>query len=203
MSFDAARAIFKQIDANQDGGIDQGEFNQWASGAGAGAGAGFGGASSYESSSYSSGGYGAGAGAGFGGASSYESSSSYGAGAGFGGASSYESSASFGSGGYGASAGAGFGGASSYESSSYSSGGYGAGAADSASFSSQTAVQRYPTDAQGLFIDNNPQIIRRAATGGVQTYQQNIKVRFLQPPPLPPPGVSHRLLFIRFIQSNQ
>ena len=201
MSFDAARAIFKQVDVNQDGGIDQGEFNQWASGAGAGAGAGFGGASSYESSSYSSGGYGAGAG--FGGASSYESSSSYGAGAGFGGASSYESSASFGSGGYGASAGAGFGGASSYESSSYSSGGYGAGAADSASFSSQTAVQRYPTDAQGLFIDNNPQIIRRAATGGVQTYQQNIKVRFLQPPPLPPPGVSHRLLFIRFIQSNQ
>ncbi|CAF4740668.1 unnamed protein product, partial [Rotaria magnacalcarata] len=26
------------------------------------------------------------------------------------------------------------------------------------------------------------------AAGGVQTYTQNIKVRFLQPPPIPPPG---------------
>ncbi|CAF3326384.1 unnamed protein product [Rotaria socialis] len=68
MSFDAARAIFNQIDANKDGSIDTGEFNQWMSSAGgsggAGAGAGFGGGSgsSYESSSFSSGGYGAGAG---------------------------------------------------------------------------------------------------------------------------------------------
>ncbi|CAF4719174.1 unnamed protein product, partial [Rotaria magnacalcarata] len=56
--------------------------------------------------------------------------------------------------------------------------------------SSQTVVQKYATDAQGLFQDPNPQIIRRPATGGVQTYTQNIKVRFLQPPPIPPPGVS-------------
>ena len=62
MSFDAAKAIFNQIDANKDGGIDQGEFSQWMSNAGgAGAGAGFGSGSSYESS-YSSGGYGAGGG---------------------------------------------------------------------------------------------------------------------------------------------
>ena len=178
MSFDVTRAIFNQVDTNKDGSIDPNEFNQWAGSAG---GFGAGGASSYESSSFSSGGYGAGAGlvgAGYGGASSYESSASYGAGAGlvgagYGGASSYESSAS-----YGAGAGALVGGASSYD-------------AASSQFSSQTAVQQYATDAQGLFIDQNPQIIRRPAAGGVQTYTQNIKVRFLQPPPVPPPGVSN------------
>ncbi|CAF4392595.1 unnamed protein product, partial [Rotaria magnacalcarata] len=60
MSFDAAKAIFNQIDANKDGGIDQSEFNQWMSSAGGagGAGGGFSSGSSYESSQ-SSGGYGA------------------------------------------------------------------------------------------------------------------------------------------------
>ncbi|CAF4731950.1 unnamed protein product, partial [Rotaria socialis] len=63
-----------------------------------------------------------------------------------------------------------------------------AGAAFGSSGSSGVAVTQYATDAQGLFKDPNPQIIRRAAVGGVQTYTQNIKVRFLQPPPIPPPG---------------
>ncbi|CAF4083036.1 unnamed protein product, partial [Didymodactylos carnosus] len=44
------------------------------------------------------------------------------------------------------------------------------------------------TDAQGLFQDSNPQIIRKPAPGGGVTYKQNILVRFLQPPPVPPPG---------------
>ena len=102
--------------------------------------------------------------------------------------------------GYGAGAGAGYGGSSSYESSSFSSGGgYGAGASFGGS---STQVQQYATDAQGLFIDNNPQVITRPAAGGVQTYQQNIKVRFLQPPPLPPPGVSHLLFLFYFIIST-
>jgi hypothetical protein len=190
MSFDVTRAIFNQADANRDGGIDRNEFNQWA--AGAGAGAGFGGGSSYESS-YSSSGYGAGAGLVGGGLAGYESSAAYG------------------SGGYGAGlVGAG---GSSYEASSFeSSAGYGAGAgvgvvgvggqaydASSASFSTQTAVQTYPTDAQGLFLDSNPQIIRRPAAGGVQTYTQNIKVRFLQPPPVPPPGVNYFSLIFLFL----
>ncbi|CAF4288392.1 unnamed protein product, partial [Rotaria magnacalcarata] len=70
MSFDVARAIFNQIDANKDGSIDQSELNQWMSGAGGG----FSSGSSYESSQ-SSGGYGAGAGSAGG---AYESSSSYG-----------------------------------------------------------------------------------------------------------------------------
>jgi hypothetical protein len=42
-----------------------------------------------------------------------------------------------------------------------------------------------------LFQDPNPpQIIRRPAAQGPITYRQNIAVRFLQPPPVPPPGVS-------------
>ncbi|CAF1197508.1 unnamed protein product [Didymodactylos carnosus] len=49
-----------------------------------------------------------------------------------------------------------------------------------------TAVQRYATDAQGLYQDSNPQVIRRPAPGGGVTYKQNILVRFLQPPPVPP-----------------
>lgn len=46
------------------------------------------------------------------------------------------------------------------------------------------------TSAAGLFNDPNPQIVRRAAIGGAVTYQQKILVRFLQPPAVPPPGVS-------------
>ena len=42
----------------------------------------------------------------------------------------------------------------------------------------------------GIFNDPNPQIIRRAATGNAVTYEQKILVRFLQPPPVPPPGVN-------------
>ena len=50
------------------------------------------------------------------------------------------------------------------------------------------------TSASGLFHDPNPKVIRREAIGGAVTYQQKILVRFLQPPPIPPPGVS-RLSF--------
>jgi hypothetical protein len=60
----------------------------------------------------------------------------------------------------------------------------------SSNYSSSSAVQSYPTDAQGLFQDSNPQVIRRPAPGGSVTYTQNVRVRFLQPPPVPPPGVS-------------
>jgi len=47
-----------------------------------------------------------------------------------------------------------------------------------------------------LFQDPNPpQIIRRPPPQGPITYRQNVSVRFLQPPPVPPPGVS--LIFRR------
>jgi len=73
-------------------------------------------------------------------------------------------------------------------------------AASSSSYeasSSQTNVQQYATNAQGLFQDPNPQVIRRPAQGGQVTYTQNIRVRFLQPPPIPPPGVN------RFSRENK
>jgi hypothetical protein len=161
--------------------------------------------------SYGGSGYGAatdlsglGAGGGYG-SSSYESSS-------------YESSTAGALGGNLAYAGAGAGlggagyGGSSYESSSYNSSVGNAGgdlayggavgltgtdlsAANYSSSSQTTAVQQYATDAQGLFRDSNPQIIRRPAPGGNVTYTQNIRVRFLQPPPVPPPGVSFLSFF--------
>ena len=64
--------------------------------------------------------------------------------------------------------------------------------ASSTSFSSasqSSSVQQYETDAQGNFVDSNPQIVRRPAQSGPLTLTQNIRVRFLQPPPVPPPGV--------------
>lgn len=55
---------------------------------------------------------------------------------------------------------------------------------------SSAVTTNYATDAQGLYQDPNPQIIRRPAAGGAQTYTQRVVVRFLQPPPVAPPGVS-------------
>lgn len=49
-----------------------------------------------------------------------------------------------------------------------------------------------------LFNDPNPQIVRRAATEGPVTYQQKILVRFLQPPPVPPPGVIDGISFVKY-----
>jgi hypothetical protein len=199
-----ADAVFNQADANHDNRLDLNEFRNLVGtgGVSTNVGAadlsglgGAGGYSSYQSSSYESSGGALGAGlsganlvgGGYGGA--------YGAGAGYGGNASYGA-------GYGAGAGAGYGGASSYESYSSSVGNAGAdlgavggsvqyvdAGSSSASYGAQsTAVQTYETDAQGLFRDHNPQVIRRPAPGGGVTYTQNIRVRFLQPPPVPPHG---------------
>jgi hypothetical protein len=199
--FDVAKAIFNQADANHDGAIDRNEFQQWAANSGgnnAGAGSQYdpaGGAggnfeqSSFESSSYASGGAAGGA---------------YGAEAGFTGATSPSSfeGASYG-GGAGLEASAASGGQFQASSSStFEAGASGANVAgydsaavtQAASYTAETnaAWSKYGAEVRGagLFFDTNPQIIRRPASGGVQTYTQNIKVRFLQPPPIPPPGVS-------------
>ncbi|CAF2818352.1 unnamed protein product [Rotaria sp. Silwood2] len=75
-----------------------------------------------------------------------------------------------------------------YYSSSASS--IGGGAYDFGGFEQQAAsgATHYAADAQGLYQDPNPQIIRRPAPGGAQTYTQRVLVRFLQPPQVPPPG---------------
>jgi len=190
-----ADALFQQADTNRDNRLDINEFRNLVSSGGVGGG-------SFGSSGYSSGGYGADAsltglaGAG-GGYSSYSSGSGYGAGlggaadlSGYGaggyGSSAYESSSYSSGAGLGA---AGFGGVGGAYGADFSSVSGGAGGYGSAGYSSEsTSVQRYATDAQGLFQDSNPQIIRKPAPGGGVTYKQNILVRFLQPPPIPPPG---------------
>ena len=64
--------------------------------------------------------------------------------------------------------------------------------------------QIYPTDAQGNYQDPNPQVVRRPPACGPQTYVQNVRVRFLQPPPVPPPGVSYFLpisFFLSYLEN--
>ena len=62
----------------------------------------------------------------------------------------------------------------------------------SVNFQEQASTVRsnYATDAQGFYRDPNPEIIRRPALGDSQVYTQRVYVKFLQPPPLPPPEVS-------------
>jgi hypothetical protein len=179
-----ASELFAQADTNRDGIIDLTEFaNLIGSSDAASAGASFDakktgsryGSSSYESSKYSSGGgvtdvalvgYG-------GGRSSYESSR-YSAGVGVedvGRNGTYQSS--------------------SYESTSD----FDASAlkqAASYTADSNTAWSRYGAEVRGigLYFDSNPEIIRREVPGDIQTYTQTIRVRFFQPPPASPPGVS-------------
>lgn len=62
------------------------------------------------------------------------------------------------------------------------------GASSSMEFTGQAAGTAYATDAQGVFQDPNPQVIKRAALGGPQVFTQRVMVRFLQPPPVPAPG---------------
>ncbi len=67
-----------------------------------------------------------------------------------------------------------------------------AGLSSSSTFETSSSQQQLQVDLnnpRNLYIDPNPQIIRRPAQGGQLTYTQNIKIRFLQPPPVPPPGV--------------
>jgi hypothetical protein len=67
------------------------------------------------------------------------------------------------------------------------------GVSSASTFEASTSQQQVQVDGSNphnLFQDPNPQIIRRPAQGGSLTYTQSIKIRFLQPPPVPPPGVS-------------
>ncbi|CAF2666007.1 unnamed protein product [Rotaria sp. Silwood2] len=63
-----------------------------------------------------------------------------------------------------------------------------AGLIGSSSAFQSSNFQQYETDAQGNFKDSNPEIIRRPDPNGPRTYTQNVQVRFLKPPAVPPPG---------------
>ncbi|CAF1191183.1 unnamed protein product [Rotaria sordida] len=175
--FDAAKAIFAQVDANNDGTIDPHEFRTWAANShniarGLGP-------SAYDVSSYHSAARGLDASAGLafssgaGGLAEFAGSSEYEGG--------YASESAFDSAG-----GFAFGGVDGSLSTSSSGEFVQAGGAALESSSLQQTTQY--ASAGGVYDDPNPQVIRRPAAGGAVTYKQNILVRFLQPPPVPPPG---------------
>jgi hypothetical protein len=45
-----------------------------------------------------------------------------------------------------------------------------------------------------VYVDRNPQIIRRATTERPETYEQRVFLRCLQPPPLPPVEVMKHMI---------
>ncbi|CAF4568077.1 unnamed protein product [Rotaria sp. Silwood1] len=159
----AADVLFNQADLNQDQQIDINEFRNFTGAGGL----------SYGASDY-----------GYGDLSTLGYAGDYGY------------SSIIGGGGYGG----GYGGDIIYTGSGYGGAGYNASLYDSSiinaglgsvnylSTPQWTGYQRYATDARGLYQDPNPQIIRRPAPGGGLTYAQRIRLRFLQPPPVPPPG---------------
>jgi hypothetical protein len=162
-----AEELFAQADTNRDGVIDRNEFLNFVQSSNSGAGGGSfrvkrtGG--SHESSSHGS----------FRGRSPYRSAG-YSPGVGF------ESASR----------------SSTHQSVSYESTG---GLDDSAirqaaSYTADfnAAWSKYGAEVQGigLYVDSHPEIIRREATSGAQVYTQKIRMRYLQPPPVPPPGVS-------------
>ncbi|CAF0918853.1 unnamed protein product [Adineta steineri] len=168
-------AAFLQADINRDNRLDLNEFRNFAQQNSYNGGNGFtSDSSSHESSSLTGGP--------FGGAhyeASYRSEADSGLAGGVNGSyNSTSSSYSTDNTGYGA---------AGYGAAGLVGGGAGYGVSSTESVNS-TAVQSYATDSRGLFQDNNPQIIRRPAPSGPLTYTQNIRVRFLQPPPIPPPG---------------
>lgn len=63
--------------------------------------------------------------------------------------------------------------------------------------SSSEETNRYIERSGGnVYKDPHPQIIRRTRTDGPVTYEQRIRVRYLQPPPIPPPGV-HEIDYLK------
>jgi len=188
-----ANGAFDQADMNRDGQLSESEFRNFIGQNSVGGGdsnnqkmAGGHGSSSFRSSTYEA----STGDAGSGGNLTYNSAGFRGAGSG--------GNPTYNSAGLG---GAGYGSSSSYEASSYRSstgnlggdsgnlnaaGSTGSYAADAASQS--TSAQQYERDTEGNFKDPNPQIIRRPAQNGPVTYSQNIRVRFLQPPAVQPPG---------------
>jgi hypothetical protein len=169
MSLDASRGLFNKIDADGDGKIDPNEFSQWAKGGPSG------GVTSSSSKiikgDYSTGSYGGGGDIRTG--ASYVNDTSVGA----------SGSATFDrmdlnrdnvidrS-----------------EFNQFTSGG-----------SSADYVSIYRTDSRGFFLDPNPEIITRIDSSPALTYIQNIKIRYLQPPPLPPMGVSYFFSILLFV----
>ncbi|CAF0782755.1 unnamed protein product [Rotaria sordida] len=151
-NFDAAKALFVEVDTNQDGRIDRDEFRNWIANTG-------GLTSSCELSTS--------------GLTLYDNATSRIDG------NEYKVSSQ-----------------NAFESTADLNTSYGVTTA-SAEFTGDTAIhtstvqqtnQYLSQSGKNIYNDPNPQIVRRAATGGPITYEQKVLVRFLQPPAIPPPG---------------
>ena len=55
--------------------------------------------------------------------------------------------------------------------------------------SSEETHRYLERSAHNIYVDPNPQIIRRSHTDGPIRAEQRVTIRYLQPPPLPPPEV--------------
>ncbi len=56
--------------------------------------------------------------------------------------------------------------------------------------SSPEETKRYlERSGTNIYVDHNPQIIRRPTSERPVTYEQRVLIRCLHPPPLPPPEV--------------
>ena len=56
--------------------------------------------------------------------------------------------------------------------------------------SSSEETKRYlERSGANIYVDLNPHIIRRSTTERALTLEQRVRIRCLQPPPLPPPEV--------------
>jgi hypothetical protein len=175
MSFDTARGLFNKIDADGDGKIDQKEFSQWAKNGGNE------GVTSSSSkiiqSDYSTGSHG---------------------GADFRGGAIYESDTSFGASGSTAFDRMDLNNDNVIDRSEFNH--FASGGSAVAGISSSTDyVSRYRTDSRGFFLDPNPEVITRPDPGPATTYKQHITIRYLQPPPLPPMGVSYFFTILLFV----
>lgn len=58
---------------------------------------------------------------------------------------------------------------------------------------SATETERY-LDNHGISLCKNPDVIRRTLVGKPVEYEQRVCLRYLQPPPLPAPGVMKYLI---------
>ena len=58
---------------------------------------------------------------------------------------------------------------------------------------STTETERY-LDNHGISLCKRPDVIRQTVVGKLVEYEQRVCLRYLQPPPLPPPGVMKYLI---------
>ena len=60
--------------------------------------------------------------------------------------------------------------------------------------SSEETMRYLERSGHHVYVDRNPQMIRRGTTERPERYEQRVILRCLQPPPLPPPEVMKHII---------